>query len=329
MRTRRESNELEQCRRPESVTLTNLIKQSRQNTANSTAAAGYSEDERRYLFLHVPKTAGSALRTIIKNNLRDAAAIENALLSTQIYTATQIDWLFASYPYRFYAGHVFRLKSALGACRGHLQLLAFVRDPVDKAISSYYHLRNRDMTRTDHPVKLHSLVDLCTYAERGGAMDSNGFDDSQLDWLVGERYAQLDTVEAAVDSGQVLLFPTEKFDCAMVLLERLFPRDFSNCAYAARVNVSAKDINRDAKAERAAAEILPWLSDDRSLHQLACANLDNLVAKAFPSDAEMHSALENFRGRCAVSAEAERDPSNLGQARLGRRIKRRIKDWIS
>lgn len=302
------------------------------NSTDDTTIRGdfrASDNERRYLFLHVPKTAGSAFRSIVNNNFRDASAIENPLLSTQIYSAAQINWLFASYPYRFYAGHVFRLKSALAACSGGLQLLAFVRDPVDKAMSSYYYLRNRSMTKNDHPVKLHSFVDLCARAERGGLTDSNGFDDSQLDWLVGERYAQLDSVEAAVASGQLLLFPTEHFDVAMVILERLFPRDFSNCAYGSKVNASTYAVNRHQTAEREAAQTLPWISDDLLLHKTACLNLQNITAKVFISDKELKHTLNDFHRRCTAVSTATRDQRNTGSLRMLRRLNRQLKGWIS
>ena len=283
--------------------------------------------ERRYLLLHVPKTAGSALRAIVKQNLGDAAAIENPFLSTQVYTSEQIDWLFNIYPYRFYAGHVFRLRPALAACDGQLQLVAFVREPVDKAISSYYYLRHRSMTRADHPVKRQSLVELCASAERGAASSSNGFDDSQLDWLVGERDAPLDLVEAAVDSGRLWLFPVEAFDLALVLMERLWPEDFRDCAYAHRVNASNYPEDRDVDAERAAAATLPWVTTDRRLHQLAQAHLDALTAQVFKSHSDQELALRDFHARCRRRVQAAQPKPT--QRTLGQRIKAAYRAWNS
>lgn len=282
-------------------------------SARSNVAEGLPStmqaEEHRYLFLHVPKTAGSAMRAIVKQNLGKTAAAENPLLSTQIYTAEQIDWLFAAYPYRVYSGHVFRLRPALAAGDGELKLIAFVRDPVDKAISSYYYLRNRELTRADHPAKTRSFATLCTGAIRGAATDSNGFDDSQLDWLVGERDAKLDVVEDAVASGQLLLFPTEGFDLAMVLLERLFPDDFRDCSYARLVNASSYDKGRDVESERAAAASLPWITSDRLLHRLAAAQLDVKTATFFRNDAEKSCALAEFRERCKSRSQCLRQRS--------------------
>ena len=68
-----------------------------------------------YIFLHVPKTAGSMFRSIVSNNFGESTVIENPLMSLQSYTACQIEKLFYLYPYRFYQGHVFRLSEALKA----------------------------------------------------------------------------------------------------------------------------------------------------------------------------------------------------------------------
>jgi hypothetical protein len=281
--------------------------------------------ERRYLLLHVPKTAGSALRAIVKQNLRDAAAIENPLLSTQIYTSEQIDWLFSSYPYRFYAGHVFRLRPALTAVAGQLKLIAFVRDPVDKAISSYYYLRNRSMTRSDHPVKRHSLVELCAAAQRGGATSGNGFDDSQLDWLVGQQDAPLDLVESAVHSRRLWLFPVCSFDLAMVLLERLCPEDFPDCAYARKVNASTYPEHRDVAAERAAAATLPWVAADRELYQLGRETLASLAGQVLGSRSRQDQALMAFSDRCRERAQW--DLHSRRRRSLWTRIKAAHRAW--
>jgi hypothetical protein len=114
----------------------------------------------------------------------------------------------------------------------------------------------------------------------------------------------------------------------LVLLESIFPWDFSNCAYASRVNITSYDADRDNMAERNHAEKLPWVSDDRALHKLACENLEQLIRKTFASNADMDSALANFRTQCTFACESNFDLSNHGKARILRRIKRRINEWI-
>jgi hypothetical protein len=248
---------------------------------------------KKFLFLHVPKTAGSTFRRIIMNNFGDEAAIENPYMSQQNYTQEQIEQLFYVYPYRIFAGHVFRLRNSLKALNSSIQLIAFTRDPIDKAISAYYYLRNRDMTNPNHPVKSKSFTEIVDFV-----LNKNTFSDlSQLEWLVGSPDATLEEVKEAVRSGRLLLFPMESFDLACVILEKLFPDDFKDCSYSQKINPSGRPKMAD-KEELIAAGRLPWIEKDRSLHEFAKQNIKELSISIFKSEANIQKSLSDFRSRC-------------------------------
>lgn len=254
---------------------------------------------KRYLFLHVPKTAGSMFRGIVHQNFGNEAAIENPFYSKHIYSASQIDSLFDLYPYRIYSGHVFRLLPALEAHGGMLNLIAFVRDPIEKARSAYYYLAEREMTRADHLVKRHSFVQMVDYVIANNVEDSFVLDSSQLDWLVGQNQASVDPVADAVRTGRLALFPTEQFDLACVLLERLFEHDFVDCSYRAKQNVSQKKASKDPDNERAVARRLPWIARDSALHEYARDNIASLSRDLLGAAPAVDAALQEFRDRCA------------------------------
>jgi len=266
-----------------------------------------------FLFLHVPKTAGSMFRAIVKRNFGPEVGIENPLMSEQVYTTAQIDAMFAHYPFRFLMGHVFRLDPSLRACGGKVQLISFVRDPIDKARSAYYYLAGRELTRSDHPAKQKSFAEMCDLISESNGASSFLLDSSQLTWLVGREGAKVEEVERSCASGRLLLFPTEEFDQACVVLERLFPKDFSDCSYGQRSNVSRRRDGADIQAERAAAEKLPWISQDRELHALAKANVARLWSEAFANDEESDAAVTQFRKRCSERADGR--PTSAGVAR--------------
>jgi hypothetical protein len=250
-----------------------------------------------YLFLHVPKTAGSMFRNIVCQNFPGEAAIENPYMSEQVYSAKQIDRLFYLYPYRFFLGHVFRLRNSLQAFDAKLKLISFARDPVEKAISAYHYLRGRDMTNPGHPVRHKTFAEMVDYVLELEEFDSFDLDSSQTDWLVGEKDASVATVEDAVAAGRLIFFPTEEFDLSCVILERMFPEDFRDCSYAEKINVSEKP--REISSEdRKAAECLPWIEKDRQLHELANTNLMQLVERLFPTQEELDLALGDFKQRC-------------------------------
>jgi hypothetical protein len=253
----------------------------------------------RYLFLHVPKTAGSTFRNIVNRNFGAEATVENPLMSEQVYSTEQIETMFAHYPYRFLMGHVFRLQPSLEAFGGTIQLISFVRDPVAKARSAYSYLAGRELTRADHPVKTKSFVEMCRLVIDSGVVSSFLLDSPQLDWLVGRTDAALEDVAPSVQAGRLLLFPTEDFDLACVLLETLFPDDFKDCSYGARVNVSAAAEDAGGDENDAAAEGLPWVAADRALHRLAKSNIDALAERVLGDPSERAEALAELARRCA------------------------------
>lgn len=262
----------------------------------------------RYLFLHVPKTAGSMFRSIVNRNFGAEAAVENPLMSEQVYSRSQIEMMFEHYPFRFYMGHVFRLAPSLPACDGSIQLIAFVRDPIAKALSAYRYLAGRDLTRPDHPVKSRSFAEMCRLVIDSGVTSSFLLDSSQLDWLVGRTDAKLQDVEPSVASRRLLLFPTEDFDLACVLLERLLPDDFKDCSYGARVNVTSSEHALAQYEGMAAAADLPWVAADQALHRLAQANLEALAEQVFGGALERTHALREFADRCAARTARPRRP---------------------
>jgi len=236
-------------------------------------------------------------RNIVSNNFKDAAAVENPLMSQQNYTAHQIERLFYLYPYRFYQGHVFHLNEALEARISNLVLISFVREPITKALSSYYYLRQRDFTNPNHPTKHKSFCEMVDLVSEKSTCDSFDLDSSQLDWLVGAKNAKLDMVEEAVTNGKLLLFPTEKFDSACVILEALFQDDFRDCSYHTKINASNRP-SEPPDEDVIAAKRLPWIEGDKKLHDYAHATLDKLIATAFKSREDYEHALMDFQKRC-------------------------------
>jgi len=255
------------------------------------------KDLARYLFLHVPKTAGSTFRNIAMRNFNSEAVVENPYMSEQCYSQKQIERLFFLYPYRFFLGHVFRLRGSLEACGGTIRLISFSRDPVEKAISAYYYLRGRDMTHPNHPVKSRSFAAMVDYVLGLEEFDSFDLDSSQTDWLVGEKNASVSEVRQAVASGRLAYFPSEAFDVACLILERKFPDDFKDCSYARRVNVAIRPVGV-SREDREAAERLPWIARDRELHDLARQSVAQMTKQYFSEKEDLDHAMDDFLVRC-------------------------------
>lgn len=123
------------------------------------------------------------------------------------------------------------------------------------------------------------------------------FDSSQVDFISGKQAAELEPIITLTESGRYHLFPSERFDDAMICLEALYPDDFGDCSYGARSNESKKD--QDVTPETMErVEQLPWIQKDRELNAYSHRYLDKLVSQLFPEEGQIEEARRDFRRRC-------------------------------
>ena len=83
----------------------------------------------RVCFLHIPKTAGSSVRTFFRDLYGDFAFHAHTTLDYQVTSDTELA------RYRFYAGHAYRsdwVRLPVGT-----RFLTILREPVDRLISLY------------------------------------------------------------------------------------------------------------------------------------------------------------------------------------------------
>jgi hypothetical protein len=107
------------------------------------------------IFVHIPKTAGTSLRSEIAGFLRPDANIAVDYTDTSRSFHDRIDDAVAMFlaraettPVRFASGHILaRHVARIRARYGDARLVTFLRDPVERVISDYRHQRS-----TRHPV---------------------------------------------------------------------------------------------------------------------------------------------------------------------------------
>lgn len=251
-----------------------------------------------FIHIHIPKTAGSMFNTILENNFKKDFIKDVPLISYRKYSEYDMRQLFYAYPHTCFASHNYSLMSIPKFGSFNITYFAFIRNPIDKVISSYFYLRNRELTAPWHITKKMSLEELIDYM-----IDKNDFnpfylDTPQIDWLFGQTDTQLSQVEGKIDNTNGFIFPTERIDEACVLLERKFPEQFTDCSYPKKINESIKDY-LITESEMEKIKLLPWISRDKELHDLSNQYLDDLVIKEFGSKEVLTEELKNFKERCA------------------------------
>jgi hypothetical protein len=169
--------------------------------------------------------------------------------------------------------------------------LAFVREPVSRFVSSYNFQRG-DTYLGGH-AKHHVFEEFVRKAlvEEDNPWWRNG----QTFTLGGSGDEEgLSRVRERVSKGQLILLPTERFDECCVLLERLFPGEFSDCRYT-RLNVSQR---RETGSEMERDTIAKYMERDSELWNYANEFLDLKLRGIFPTEVQQQEYMREFQRRC-------------------------------
>jgi hypothetical protein len=274
-----------------------------------------SEDRSRpiYVHIHVPKSAGSMLNSILAKNIGDQLGRDNPLLSYRKYTQDEMQNLFFLYPYLCFTGHVYSLNALPLDTHPNIRAFSFVRDPVEKTISAYNYIRQRHATMASHPARHLELHELVGLLQREQTFHPFMLDCSQVDWITGAGMGSLEAIRQFMERGVYHCYPTDRFDEACVVLEKALPDLFVDCAYPQRINVSTSDTVDDATREL--IRNLPWVAEDNALVALAGQHLDSQIESHFRGEGVFRDALKAFRLRCealrANNASLRRKPRNV------------------
>jgi hypothetical protein len=177
--------------------------------------------------------------------------------------------------------------------------IAFVRDPINRFISSYN--MHRGETYRGGIAKDNDFDEFCTKAlvNTDNPMWRNG----QTFILGGSGSdAGLAIVSERISKGQLLLLPTERFDESCVLLERLFPSDFKDCSYS-RYNVSKQNT---PISEHQRATVAQYMESDFELIALAHEYLDSSMKRLFADMNDRQQYIDGFRKRCELEKQRKR-----------------------
>jgi len=217
-----------------------------------------------------------------------------------------LNWALYQYPYRCFTSHNYNLSSVdTSLCK--FDAFAFVRDPVAKFISYYFFNRGIPQTADWHATKTHSFTDYVRLLAENPLHFGFQTDISQQDMLSGITGSSIEIVEESVDAGLLNLFPTEKFDEAMVVLEKKFPTDFKDCSYSKKINTSGRD-QKISKEDLDLIEQVSWIEKDRALWNYSQNCLNRAIEENFSSKMEFDALLQQFRDRCLKkSASCQRN----------------------
>lgn len=245
------------------------------------------------------------------------------------FPPSAVEWSLRQFRYTCYTSHNYRLSSLPALDDHEIVAISFTRDPVSKFLSNYFYSRQRPETGPWYPSK---HLDLTEFLRR--LLDEPEFsrlplDVSQAEFLRGDLPAGPLPALLEQPFGPVHLFPAERFDDALICLERLYPTDFTDCSYGERANTSHRD-QTVTQQHLDMIERLPWIAADRDLNRFSHECLDECLAGAFGGDGELEAAREDFTRRCrersSAAAEARGKPHAASPASgIKKGLKQRVR----
>lgn len=151
---------------------------------------GAATDE-ALIFLHVPRTSGSTLNSILTRQYR-----RSEVHIEELFNPPDVE-RFAALP----AEHRARIR----LLKGHMafglhrylprpaRYFTMVRDPIDRVVSYYYYIRRRPAARL-HPAVMENDIDLATFVDSGMARDHT--DNSFVRFISGEPFVEFGSVDS-------------------------------------------------------------------------------------------------------------------------------------
>lgn len=273
-------------------------------------ASGRDEAGGRLLvFVHIPKTAGTTLNSLLANQFSPNELYEIMMRGMswidprrRVLTKPLISW---SKLRHFKAA--LRSRQDLRLIHGHFDLslgkllpptaefFTLMRDPVERAISHYYHYRRKTGDPT-HPLAMRST--LAEWVSGRGLIE---MDNGQTRRLAGEMKLPVGGVssrtlakaKANLAKRFVVVGLSERFEESQILLHRQFNWPYRRSA--AR-NVGENRLRRDEVSGDVLKVVEHCNRFDRELYQFATELFENAVSKV---DMERELSLLRAAPECA------------------------------
>jgi hypothetical protein len=256
---------------------------------------------RQFFFCHIPKTAGTTFGRILSRNFGRAFYSYYGLWDERCFTRVEVAGMCELHPqYRCIASHMFSLDLPETAAGRPVQALAFVRHPLERVSSLYFY--DLQLAR-ENGVEL--ARDPRAYFEQlvREKRQKRFFNGQTRHLLRGVEQADpLAWLRGQCTRGQVLLLPVEHFSKALLLLEKLYPRDFPNTAFTGKLKTTARpqEIPDELLQEMEAAN-----AEDMALYHLATESFDHLVQENLGGEEEIAALAQAHSARCETLRQRE------------------------
>jgi len=250
-----------------------------------------------YLFIHIPKSAGTTFNDILKRNFNEGYISLYGSKKTRFFDASELTAIATFFSEaQVVASHHFTCPLTLPqSVDVTFKPITFLRDPVDRVLSTYFYQKKQvgkgiRKEFTDLPLE--------EYFER---VKEKGYRDSGGKWsylcnmqaYVMDRDYDISRAKKRMSEDFLLAGVSERFDESLLILKKRFKTE----GIAFKINYVEKNKGRKLDAgkylpEQTYKKILEVNLMDKELHDFANQLLDEEIRKY---GATFHADLENFR----------------------------------
>lgn len=270
-----------------------------------------------WLFLHIPKCGGTTMCEILARQFGAAFKHGSSLIDWPCFNDVQTREILSSFPdVMCFADHRFAIPS-LDQTSTNQIAFTFVRDPFERICSEYFF--NRERVYYKPAARKMALEDYLQWAVIEGNCPENV--DYQCKWLSGSGGRNIDAVlspEGIFESLQRQVFPLERFDEVLVLLQELYPSVFQDCAYV-KLNATPRNQTVSSELEQC---VRVASQRDLELLRLAHRSLDDQLSRVFSVPGELQNALDRLRLSCVKLERNQRCLIFRTAKKIGRMMSR-------
>lgn len=254
-----------------------------------------------WVHIHIPKTGGSTLNSILKRNFGRGFKVNySPLLDGCRYSRQQVRLIIDAYQdLTCLADHKVSTDLPFNMTDVDIYGLSVFRDPVDHFLSGYFYGRHHP-NNINLKAKLMNLDEyIQDYVKRKKFC---GFHFHQSCYATGLPHQEaIEKIKSLLEEEKLYALPISHFDEGCLMLETKFPQHFKDCSYI-RKNVSKKNQKITEEQKQKILEI------DRTGFQLEYELL-NFIEKKLESNLEQlfdqkekrKLELKKFREKCATS----------------------------
>jgi hypothetical protein len=249
----------------------------------------------KFIFCHTPKVAGTTMGKILHRNFGKRFYMYYGLWDNRFFTAEDIEGMCTLHPqYTCLASHMFSLDLPFYSERFDYKAIAFVRDPVDRALSLYFYSFRmaKENPGYEPPGPIDSFFENIFQTR----CDQRFFN-AQFNFLAGGKPESLSfsKIEELVRSGKLILAPMERFDDTCLLLEQLYPDVFKNAASPGKRNESSWNQKISLELRN---RLLQENATDSELFTLSKRLFDQSFFSVFLDHDFLQKKRASFRRRC-------------------------------